>query len=675
MRGVLNFLAELHFGLRLRLGLLIALACIPLVLVNFLESSREQKRALANWSQRAVRLSEAASRQEELFIEQTRRLLADMAVCAHEPETCRRLMIQFLVRSPEYASLGLSNDSGTWLATAVRASEPGLVRIQFKQLDCEELIPARRVSKSNSPTLNPTGQARAMGLLRSISYRRSRHPPSDSGQFYDTGLERSGPRFEGLMQAEALPIRALLDHSLQERAFTVEPCPLEEGNGAGNVQFGYPIVDNFGHLQALCFATCNWTNLPNTDIRLQLPPRARFAEFAPAGLLLSCVPGPRPDNPAPLPADFVLHQDMPPPASPVTVESPEGAAYVYAFTERHSRLTGAPVIGVLGIPRALLLAEADRKQRQRLSLLALAVGLALLFAWFGGHLVVIRPWQYLAWTARRLAEGDFKARTGLNHGPDQVSQFAGTLDQIAEKLEQREEEGKGAAEKLRSLSQRLVEVQESERRHIARELHDEIGQSLTVAEMNLQAALRVTGQPALARRLQESMHVVEHVLQQVQDLSLSLRPSILDDLGLEPALRWYIQRQAALAGFETHLCFESMEKRLEPVMETECFRIAQEALTNIVRHAGAHTVSVELMVRNGTLHLTVSDDGSGFEVGEARTQALRGASLGLLNMEERASLAGGGLEIHSRPGQGTQVRAWFPVKWRAASEGEPLEPT
>ena len=112
-----------------------------------------------------------------------------------------------------------------------------------------------------------------------------------------------------------------------------------------------------------------------------------------------------------------------------------------------------------------------------------------------------------------------------------------------------------------------------------------------------------------------------------------------------------------------------MEQRLDPVIETECFRVAQEALTNVVRHAQAKTVTVELRQEDGQLHLRVRDDGIGFDVAAVREKAVRGASLGLLSMEERAALAGGGLEFTSIPGQGTEVHAWFPLKWQTPPSG------
>jgi PAS domain S-box-containing protein len=224
---------------------------------------------------------------------------------------------------------------------------------------------------------------------------------------------------------------------------------------------------------------------------------------------------------------------------------------------------------------------------------------------------------------------------------------------------------KESRRRLQVLSRRLVEVQETERRHLARELHDEVGQALTVIEMNVQALLASPGADALVPRLKQSLEVVERVQEQVHDLSLNLRPSMLDDLGLEPALRWCTERQAALAGLQAEIRADPLEQRLDPMIETECFRVAQEALTNVVKHAKARTVTVELSKNDddGQLHLSVRDDGVGFDVATLREQAVRGASLGLLSMEERASLAGGGLEYDSTPGQGTEVHAWFPLKW------------
>jgi signal transduction histidine kinase len=240
------------------------------------------------------------------------------------------------------------------------------------------------------------------------------------------------------------------------------------------------------------------------------------------------------------------------------------------------------------------------------------------------------------------------------------------MQEVKERGKRRQAEAKRReySRKLQVLSRRLVSAQETERRNIARELHDEIGQALTVMQLNLQAMLEARGSELLKTRLHATLEVVGHLLEQVHNLALNLRPTMLDDLGLEPALIWLTNRQSALAGLKGEVHTAILEQRLDPVIETECYRIVQEALTNVMRHAQAHAVTVELRAENGKLHLRVRDDGIGFDVATVRGKAVRGASLGLLSMEERAALAGGGLEFSAAPAQGTEVHAWFPLKWQ-----------
>ncbi len=220
-----------------------------------------------------------------------------------------------------------------------------------------------------------------------------------------------------------------------------------------------------------------------------------------------------------------------------------------------------------------------------------------------------------------------------------------------------------ARARLAVLSRRLLEVQETEHRNLARELHDGIGQALTAVKLNLQL-LQPSPLDAASTRIQESIEIVDGVLEQVRDLSLSLRPSVLDDLGLVAALRWYVRREAERAGLEADLDVEPLEPRQAPEIETTCFRIVQEAVTNVIRHAKAGRLSVKLTRRDGELELTVRDDGVGFDVDQAHARAALGESLGLLGMEERATLVGGRLEIQSAEGLGATVRVRLPVAMR-----------
>lgn len=233
---------------------------------------------------------------------------------------------------------------------------------------------------------------------------------------------------------------------------------------------------------------------------------------------------------------------------------------------------------------------------------------------------------------------------------------------ITERIEA-ERKLRESSRQLEILSRQLLAAQETERRHIARELHDEIGQLLTVVKLDLQSILRQSGTAALAPAVKDGMESIDRVVARVRDLSLDLRPSMLDDLGLLPTLRWYMQRQTQRlgAGIEIALTLPPSLPRLPSEIETACFRIVQEALTNIVRHAGARRIDVALDATQQGIELTVHDDGTGFNVEAVRRLALNGGGFGLLGMQERAELAGGQLILTSATGQGTIVRARFPA--------------
>ena len=227
-----------------------------------------------------------------------------------------------------------------------------------------------------------------------------------------------------------------------------------------------------------------------------------------------------------------------------------------------------------------------------------------------------------------------------------------------------EEALRESAGRLQVLSRRVVEVQEEERRHLARELHDEIGQSLTAIAITLQAVKRSAG-PALLPPLEECTAVVDLAIRQVRRLSFDLRPSLLDDLGLVAALRSHLDHQARRVGYQAHFSADpdGIGPELDPAIAIAAFRIAQEALTNVARHAHARRVrmSMRLRRRDGILHLLVGDDGVGFDPEANLLRGARGEGIGLLGMRERAALLGGRVHIRSSPGRGTVVRLSVPI--------------
>lgn len=220
---------------------------------------------------------------------------------------------------------------------------------------------------------------------------------------------------------------------------------------------------------------------------------------------------------------------------------------------------------------------------------------------------------------------------------------------------------KAGRKRLHTLSHRALNIQEAERHRIALELHDQIGQSLTAVKLNLQIAQQIAKMPSLVQHLDQSVAIVECTLQQVRDLALDLHPPMLDELGLPAALRWYVDRQAQQAGFSIELIAEAFDVRPSPDIEMACFRVTQEALTNIVRHAQAQRVRVELRQRNTELQVLIHDDGVGFDVPAALERATRGESLGVLSMRERIEFVGGIFKIDSTPGRGTMLRIRIPL--------------
>lgn len=219
------------------------------------------------------------------------------------------------------------------------------------------------------------------------------------------------------------------------------------------------------------------------------------------------------------------------------------------------------------------------------------------------------------------------------------------------------EEVRVGRERLRTLSHRLLEVHEAERRHLARELHDEIGQVLTGLTLTVDTIDDGVAPPARARLL-DARQLLNELIARVRALSLDLRPSMLDDLGLLSALQWFVERHARQTNSQVWFDHRGLDRRFAPQIEIGAYRIVQEALTNVARHAGVAETRVRLWVEDGTLRFQVVDDGKGFDTKMARARHTTG---GLQGMYERALLLGGELWVESAPGEGTCVSAKLPI--------------
>ena len=226
------------------------------------------------------------------------------------------------------------------------------------------------------------------------------------------------------------------------------------------------------------------------------------------------------------------------------------------------------------------------------------------------------------------------------------------------------EELVAARERLQGLSQRLMHLQEEERREIARDLHDEIGQALTLLRADLSdikhtITAKLTGDPCV--RLDSGLATADGLIQRVRAMSLDLRPAMLDDLGLPDTVRWYVDRIAPRAGWTVEVVADEELEDLPKPIALAAFRIIQESLTNVMRHAEATQVWVEAVKKDDSLRLCIRDNGKGFDVEHVLKCASQGESVGLLSMQERLRVLGGEIVLQSTPGTGTIVRMQIPL--------------
>ncbi len=241
------------------------------------------------------------------------------------------------------------------------------------------------------------------------------------------------------------------------------------------------------------------------------------------------------------------------------------------------------------------------------------------------------------------------------------------VGRLEHEIERRQAAERQTRRDLERLSARLVTAQEEERRSLARELHDAVGQALTAIKMEMGVAMRGVETDSRARRaLDEGRAIAESTLQNVRDLSQLLHPSMLDDFGLPEAVSAHLRSFSKRTGIRTQLTHERMDDRLPPDVEVCVYRIVQEALTNVARHSGASSCTVSLVRREGMLQLTIEDDGRGIDTTAARASDAR-RRLGLIGMRERAQALAGTFVIENRTEGGTRVTVRLPAPAAAAA--------
>lgn len=276
--------------------------------------------------------------------------------------------------------------------------------------------------------------------------------------------------------------------------------------------------------------------------------------------------------------------------------------------------------------------------------------------------LALQPLYALERTVDRVASGDLdaRARPVLFTDPD-VERLGDTLNSMLDVLQ-------GHRDQLQKLSEQVLAAQEDERKRIARELHDETAQSLTTLLVRLKMVERAKDPGTLHSSLHELRELTVQTLEAVRELAVELRPSTLDHLGLVAALESHADSYAArfpvMVDFAVHGFTEADGDRLPPQVELVLYRVVQEALTNVAKHAGAHHVAIRLERRPREVIATVEDDGHGFDVEDVMRSRERG--LGLFGMQERLALVQGHLAIGRVEGGGTRVQATVPLGLAAA---------
>ncbi len=269
--------------------------------------------------------------------------------------------------------------------------------------------------------------------------------------------------------------------------------------------------------------------------------------------------------------------------------------------------------------------------------------------------IAFHPLTQLRETMKRVQAGNLALRAPLTSLDPEADQLAQAFNTMLETL----------AESSRTRATQILTAQEQERKRIARELHDETSQVLTSLLLSLKILEEAIASEEARQRVEETRSLVHQTLRAIRNLSIDLRPSALDDLGLLPALRWYIKEYQQKCKIEVEFTANNFKARLPAELETALYRIVQEALTNTAKYAKATKVRITVGEANGNVCATISDNGKGFDALTILKLPWQERGLGLAGMHERATLLNGSLLITTEPGHGTTIQVIIPLTRQA----------
>jgi len=322
--------------------------------------------------------------------------------------------------------------------------------------------------------------------------------------------------------------------------------------------------------------------------------------------------------------------------------------------ELTARLSPEPHELKVGMSTALVEQEVGWLTRRLAGMTAIITLVGMVLAWGLTH-VFAHPIEELVTLTRTVKAGEFHTKAPVR-ARDEVGELATAFNEMTEALAQKE-----AARQ--QLLRRVIRAGEEERKRIARELHDETGQALTSQIAGLSALEHRAGDAGLRQRLSELRHQIEKTLDEVHDLSVTLRPSVLDDVGLVAALQRHCRTFAQRSGVTVNCADAGLDtQRLPAEVELTIYRVVQEALTNAVRHGRATRIQVLTQRTKSGVLASIQDNGCGFDSNDWQRRCVEGNHLGLLGIEERVTLLSGSFCVESEPGKGATVYADIPLK-------------
>jgi signal transduction histidine kinase len=443
---------------------------------------------------------------------------------------------------------------------------------------------------------------------------------------------------------------------------------VERISGKPVLVFASPVLDANGAVKEAVFAAIelSWLNRFDFYRDVLLPAGSTLTQIDDRGTVLSHQPGPQSWVGRPLPVPDLMNEVLQRKKGLFVADNGKGVRYLYAYEPVLKSMETRGVYLILGEPQATAFAFSRRLLTQSLLSLAIGAALALVLAWFAADIFLLRQVRTLLNTTRRLTAGDLAARTGSTYREGELGELERAFDEMAATLQKKEgeraradEELRNSYRQLRDLSRYLQTAREEERTRIAREIHDELGQGLTALKMDLSwLKKRLLPKPEGLHDKAASMEgLIDATIQTVQRLSGELRPGILDDLGLSAAIQWQTEEFQKRTGIPCEVRLGHEDISLDRDRSTAIFRIFQEALTNVARHAGATEVTGSLEEREGSVVLKVQDNGRGIKSEEIASPT----SFGLIGIRERVHFLGGAVEIVAVDNKGTTITVTVPL--------------